>query len=103
MTPPEASSGSATKQATVSGPSARILSSRSFTFGGAELFLRHVVRPAVGIGGGKVVHGVGHEIEQAWLARFTGDGGREIDAAVVGVLARDDVWKSRLNLTNQIA
>ena len=71
------------------------MSSRSFTFGGAELFLRHVVRPAVGIGGGKVVHGVGHEIEQAAVAGLAGDRGREIGAAVVGVLAGDDVFLLR--------
>jgi hypothetical protein len=63
--------------------------------GGAEFLLRHAVGAAIGIGRRQVVHRLGHEIEQAAVAGLAGDGGREIGAAVIGGLARDDVLLPR--------
>ena len=61
MTPPEASSGSAMKQATFSGPNSRILFSRSATHLIAEFLEGHALRAAIGIGRRQVMDDVGDE------------------------------------------
>jgi hypothetical protein len=65
-------------------------------FGATERLLRPPVRAAIGIGRRQVVHRFGHEIEQATVAGLIEDGGREVGAIVIAVLARDDVLLLRL-------